>query len=60
MLFVIVRSALPMRDSSRSMIASSPLFCSISRPDIEMATAAWAQLYSAPVNTSDGEMFSAS
>src|SRR6478736_3530838 len=39
MLFCIVRSALPMRASSRSIIFSLPAFCSISRPEMEIATA---------------------
>jgi hypothetical protein len=45
-----------MRDSRRSIIFSLPLFCSISRPEIETATAACAIGYCATVNTSDGAM----
>ena len=54
MLFCMVRSALPMRASRRSIIFSLPLFCSISRPEIETATAACAIGNWAALITSDG------
>ena len=44
-------------DSNRSMIASSPEFCSSSSPLIETATAAWRMGNSAAVNTWLGAIF---
>ena len=49
-----------MRLSSSGIIRSGPSFWSISRPEIDTATAACVMENCAAVNTSDGEMFNVS
>jgi hypothetical protein len=56
MLFSIVRSALPMRDSRRSIIRSGPEFWSCSRPEIVTATATCFQLKDAGEDVRGGDV----